>query len=784
MVLKDGVVDGEDLRLSGSLTMDGTDQATSLRGDLVTYGGELTLLNGGLLTRRSDTLYSEIEDSAKVKVSGISADGRRSIWTSHFIQAGSRSNGNQEIRVEDGGAISVGMLWLSEVNGSGGSTSTMVVTGRHANGTASTLNAGLIRGGRSHLQNTTAHLVLEQGAIANVGSINMGGNSTITVTGIEGSYETELNVDEGIELTHQAKMTITAGGMVTANHLNGRVTVSGTDTFNVSSLILTGQWGLEADKLLVEKGGFASAAYLTGRTGGVASITGTEGARGMVETGGFRGRPGSEIGVDGGILFLSGSGDVDGDSEVAIRIGKNGLWLETPLDVILDGRSLVGEGGLWKDSGGSLDLTGSNTYTGGTVIKQGALVVNNTSGSATGSGDIHIRHGATLTGGGVVAGNVHNSGTLAPGNSPGTLRVRGNYHQKPDGTLEIEAGPSGQDLLLVDGRVRLAGNLVIDNDGVLQFGDGLTFLRTGSTIEGEFDSITFTHAQEGRTRLMTRDGEVSLVIAPDSYTQIAATPNEARIAAALDNWIDDGGGDTAAVVEALDHLDTAGYHVAFAALSPALFSTAVDTALEQSHAQSHMLAGHLHSRFLHGVPHDGKDWHAWAISGGMYSSGSMSSLKGDDFTSGAFLTGISRMIAPAVEAGLFVGSGESEGSFHGATRTEQERLALGLYALAGTGGFHASGAVGAGTLDLETRREITFGPLSRIARSDTNGIEFSGMLSGDTISTRELGPSAPLPACNTARSAMMTFAKAMRELWIFSFKIPKTTACGHVLARG
>ncbi len=388
-----------------------------------------------------------------------------------------------------------------------------------------------------------------------------------------------------------------------------------------------------------------------------------------------------------------------------------------------------------------LELTGANSYDGLTVIYSGALVVNNTKGSATGSGNVHVSYSGTLAGSGYIAGNVLNLGTLSPGNSPGILHVGGRFVQANTGTLEIQAGPDGHDLLDVAGRVKLGGLLVIDNEGVLQFGDRVTFLRAGGGIQGRFSNITFTNPQEGRTRLITENHEVSVVIAPDSYTHVAANSNEEELAAALDTWIPDDDPEKAAVVEALDQLDAAGYHAAFAQMSPALFGAALSTAIEQSHGQANLLSQHLNSRRLRNnigdgysvkdaVGQVGKEWEAWAISGGQYSSGSMSSLSGDDFSSGLFMSGLERQIGPDATAGLFLSSGASGGNFAGKTRTEQERLMLGLYATAERDGFHAEASAGAGTLDLETRREIGLGGLSRIARSDTNGIEFSTMLSG------------------------------------------------------
>lgn len=59
---------------------------------------------------------------------------------------------------------------------------------------------------------------------------------------------------------------------------------------------------------------------------------------------------------------------------------------------------------LVKTGAGILELTAANTYAGGTTLLDGTLLVNNTTGSATGGGPVNVASGATLAGNGTISG--------------------------------------------------------------------------------------------------------------------------------------------------------------------------------------------------------------------------------------------------------------------------------------------------------------------------------------------------------------------------------------------
>lgn len=81
-----------------------------------------------------------------------------------------------------------------------------------------------------------------------------------------------------------------------------------------------------------------------------------------------------------------------------------------------------------------------NTYTGNTTVSGGSFLVNNTSGSATGSGTVTVSSGASLGGSGGISGatTIQSGGFLAPGNSPGSLVLGDNLVVA--GTVQIELG--------------------------------------------------------------------------------------------------------------------------------------------------------------------------------------------------------------------------------------------------------------------------------------------------------------------------------------------------------
>jgi hypothetical protein len=109
---------------------------------------------------------------------------------------------------------------------------------------------------------------------------------------------------------------------------------------------------------------------------------------------------------------------------------------------------------------------------------------------------VNVGVGGTLKGVGTIQGNVNNSGgTVAPGASPGTLTITGNYTQGASGTLDMEIGGltagTQYDQLVVQGSTSLAGtlNTTLVNGFVPVAGNTFTLIQSTGPLTGTFSTV-------------------------------------------------------------------------------------------------------------------------------------------------------------------------------------------------------------------------------------------------------------------------------------------------------
>jgi len=177
--------------------------------------------------------------------------------------------------------------------------------------------------------------------------------------------------------------------------------------------------------------------------------------------------------------------------------------------------------GVLENGGGTLSLTkvgngiqslsGTNTYSGKTLVSTGTLKIN-ASGSIANTPEIRIAAGATfdvtavaggflvgasqaLVGNGAVNGNIRIAGDLGPGNSPGLLSFNNNLTLESTATTTMELGgftrESQYDAINVTGILTYGGDLEIVswNGWDLNQAGSYNLFDSGS-VSGNFSSVS------------------------------------------------------------------------------------------------------------------------------------------------------------------------------------------------------------------------------------------------------------------------------------------------------
>ena len=243
-------------------------------------------------------------------------------------------------------------------------------------------------------------------------------------------------------------------------------------------------------------------------SGGIGTVNLNTGGRLQVGTSvdGYQGT--SVFNFNGGTLQATASSAnfVYGLTTANVQVGGAKIDTQTfnvtvPQTLVSGTSAGTADGGLTKLGGGTLILTGANTYTGVTTVDAGTLAANNTSGSATGTGAVNVRSGGTLAGNGTISGavTVENGGTLAPGElAVSRLTLGSNLTLNSGATLAITLGgttaATGYDQVKLMGALTLGGNLSVSTVNGFSLAVGQTFVildDTGTSLtRGVFANVT------------------------------------------------------------------------------------------------------------------------------------------------------------------------------------------------------------------------------------------------------------------------------------------------------
>lgn len=333
-----------------------------------------------------------------------------------------------------------------------------IITYTHAVIPADFINDGLL-----NFYRTTSNRYPDEteisGEISGTGQLTTSGNSTLVLTG-----------------------TNTYTGLTTID--------SATNTSSLRSILQIGDGGTTGS-IIGDVKNYGAIAFDRSDTmtfAGVVSGTGSLRQRGT------------------GTLVLTGANTYTGGTTInsgTLQLGNNGTTGSVTGDVLDTGTlvfkrsdtvafsgAISGTGAVRQAGTGTVILNADNTYTGGTVVDSGTLMIGDAAHpGAYMRGPVTVASGATLSGHGTINGPVtNNGGTVSPGGSIGTLTLA-SYTQGASSTLNIEVTPAGNSSLHVLGAATLGGTLQFDFAPGSSSTQKFSFL-TAASITGQFSAVT------------------------------------------------------------------------------------------------------------------------------------------------------------------------------------------------------------------------------------------------------------------------------------------------------
>jgi len=519
--LADEVIDSETRTVTTS---------TSYTGDLYVgkdHTATLTVENGGTIVGTAGgsvggNIGYNAGSNGTVTVTG--SGSRWSNPTGQDMDVG--ANGTGTLNILNGGTVNsrngtvahyVGSTGTVTVAGAGSTwaNTTQVVVGWSGTGEMTVSDGGRVTG------NTYGFV----GARA-------GGNGQVTVTGPGSTWDMGLQLVIGNEAS-TGNLTVENGGTVI--NTGGRI---GLSAGSVGTVTVTGSGSTLTDHGPILRIGYDGTGTLTVANGGLVTVgTQTSGVyNGTLTIASNAGSVGTlNIGAAAGSAATT-AGTFKAAS-IAFGAGTGSIVFNHTSSGLLFDSAISGTGTI-RALAGTTILTGDNSlFTGTTVVDGGILTVN---GSMAGSA-MTVASGARLTGSGSVGSVTAQAGsTVAPGNSPGTLTVNGNYSAQSGSIYNAEVVPGGSvsDLISVTGTATIANGAILNasryGNGFFTLGSRYTVLTATGGVTGTY-SLRDTALSSFYAAAASYDANnVYLSVTQTrAFTEAAATPNQTATAGVL-----------------------------------------------------------------------------------------------------------------------------------------------------------------------------------------------------------------------------------------------------------
>jgi uncharacterized protein with beta-barrel porin domain len=373
------------------------------------------------------------------------------------------------------------------------------------------------------------------------------------------------------------------GTLSVADGISGTISATATNGRAVGVLGYGGVYGSDADSALKISGNVLASgteAYAIGSGGIINAEVTSAGTVSAQSTGSgvayafFSNNPSynSSIKLDSGCTVVG---------DIALVGSADSLTLATSSDIVSHSTTLAGNidgvetinvtGGTWIANG---NIIGCNTFD----ISGGSISLNGTY-----NGAVTVQNAGTLGGTGILADLV-NYGTVAPGNSVGTLHVTGNYTGSPTSTLKIETASDGTcDVLDVAGNATINGDKVsVISTGGYKTGARYTFLTSGTlTVVTAADIVVDSAFLSAALGYDASDMWFTLA-SKSNYVDEARTINQYDMASYLDAHKTGATGDFATVLDALNLQTGDGARAAFDAMSGEIYSGLATISIENN----------------------------------------------------------------------------------------------------------------------------------------------------------------------------------------------------------
>ncbi|MGN6869513.1 MAG: beta strand repeat-containing protein [Solirubrobacteraceae bacterium] len=486
------------LALSGNFSWTGGNISQSGAVTITQAAGQTCAVTGATQAYR---LGGSISTQSPVTISNtsfIAAGGPTLTTTSTvtFAPGSYESNGGSFLQLSAAGVITTGQTtlpdYLLSVTGTSSNLAgsmTVPAFSSSASGTVSVPTGVTLSSGSGTVSGTiTGH-----GTYTQTGSTTtIASGGTLSIDNVSVPQGT-LTVNSSAGYTAAGATTISGGtlNLGPAGATGGSFTESGGGFNGPGALALSGNFSWTGGN--ISQSGAVTITQAAGQTFSVSGTTQAYLQGGSISTQSpvtisntsFIAAGGPTLTTTSTVTFAPGSYESNGGSH--LQITAAGFVLSG--DTALPDYDLIQLGGTTTVPSGSTLSSASLNVPAGTLVDDGTVNV-----SVTVSG-------GTLKGAGAILGSLTNTagGTVAPGDSPGTLNVSGSYSQDSSGTLQIavDGTASGQySVLNVNGNLSLAGSLaILPSAGYAASaapGDTIHFLPYANLRAGQFDTTTVT----------------------------------------------------------------------------------------------------------------------------------------------------------------------------------------------------------------------------------------------------------------------------------------------------